>query len=57
MIRTFKDRQLYGNDFKFAITQEYLGGDLSFSDFCKKKSLDRSTKPLAARTLLSVKTP
>jgi len=43
MVRTFKGRKIYENDFKFSIIQEYLGSDLSLSDFCKKKSLDRST--------------
>lgn len=43
MGRIYKGRKLYENDFKFGIIQEYLCGDLSISDFCKKKSLDRST--------------
>ena len=36
-------RKVYDTAFKFATIEEYFSGDLSFSNFCKKKSLDRST--------------
>lgn len=36
-------RKIYDTAFKFAAIEEYFSGDLSFSDFCKKKSLDRTT--------------
>lgn len=41
--RTFKGRKVYDTAFKFAVIEEYFSGNLSFHDFCKKKSLDRGT--------------
>lgn len=41
--RTFKGRKVYETSFKFSVIEEYLSADLSLSDFCKKKSLDRAT--------------
>ena len=41
--RTFKGRKVYDTAFKFAVIEEYFSGNLSFYDFCKKKSLDRGT--------------
>lgn len=36
-------RKHYDTSFKFAAIEEYFSSDLSLSDFCKKKSLDRTT--------------
>ncbi|MFR8356995.1 MAG: hypothetical protein ACLVEJ_16120 [Parabacteroides sp.] len=38
-----KGRKVYDTAFKFAVIEEYFSGNLSFYDFCKKKSLDRGT--------------
>ena len=43
MGRKSTGRKSYDTAFKFATIEEYFSGDLSFSDFCKKKSLDRTT--------------
>ena len=43
MGRKSTSRKIYDTAFKFAAIEEYFSGDLSFGDYCKKKSLDRST--------------
>lgn len=43
MVRKSTVRKVYETAFKFSCIEEYFSGDLSLSDFCKKKSLDRTT--------------
>lgn len=42
-IRSIKSRRVYDTSFKFSVIEEYISSDLRLSDFCKKKSLDRTT--------------
>jgi transposase-like protein len=43
MGRISTGRKFYDTPFKFAALKEYFSSDLSLSDFCKKKSIDRTT--------------